>query len=47
ICKKIQDHLNLHSCITLIVLKMIAEHFNGTMLIPFLNEFNKILRFMW
>ncbi|CAF1561816.1 unnamed protein product, partial [Rotaria sp. Silwood1] len=39
ICKKIHDHLNLHSCITRVVLKMIAEHFNGTILIPFLNEF--------
>ncbi|CAF1558821.1 unnamed protein product [Rotaria sp. Silwood1] len=46
ICKKIQDHLNLHSCITRVVLKMIAEHFNGTILIPFLNEFNKIPRFI-
>ncbi|CAF1526836.1 unnamed protein product, partial [Rotaria sp. Silwood1] len=39
ICKKIQDHLNLHSCITRVALKMIGEHFNGTILIPFLNEF--------
>ncbi|CAF1360632.1 unnamed protein product, partial [Rotaria sp. Silwood1] len=45
-CKKIQDHLNLHSCITRIVLKMVAEHFNGIMIIPFLNEFNKIPRFI-
>ncbi|CAF1326041.1 unnamed protein product, partial [Rotaria sp. Silwood1] len=46
ICKKIQDHLNLHSCITRVALKMIGEHFNGTILIPFLNEFNKIPRFI-
>ncbi|CAF3346668.1 unnamed protein product [Rotaria sp. Silwood2] len=46
ICKKIQDHLNLHSCITRVVLKMIAEHFNGTKLTPFLNEFNKVPRFI-
>ncbi|CAF4356703.1 unnamed protein product, partial [Rotaria sordida] len=46
ICKKIQDHLNLHSCITRVVLKMISEHFNNTMLTPFLDEFNKIPRFI-
>ncbi|CAF1237683.1 unnamed protein product [Rotaria sp. Silwood1] len=43
ICKKkIQNHLNLYSCITRVILKMIPEHFNGTILISFLNEFNKI-----
>ncbi|CAF1382524.1 unnamed protein product [Rotaria sordida] len=42
----IKSFLSVHSCITHIVLKMIAEHFNGMMLILFLDEFNKIQRFM-
>ncbi|CAF5156003.1 unnamed protein product, partial [Rotaria sp. Silwood1] len=33
-------------CITRVVLKMIGEHFNSIILIPFLNEFNKIPRFI-
>ncbi|CAF3633389.1 unnamed protein product [Rotaria sp. Silwood1] len=32
--------------ITRVILKMIPEHFNGTILISFLNEFNKIPRFI-
>jgi len=44
--KKIQDHLNSHSCVTRVVLKMIAEHSNGTNLTPFLDEFNKTPRFI-
>ncbi|CAF1625727.1 unnamed protein product [Rotaria magnacalcarata] len=46
ICKKIQQHLNLHSCTTRVVLKMIAEHSNGTIVTPFLNEFNRAPRFI-
>ncbi|CAF4799948.1 unnamed protein product [Rotaria socialis] len=46
ICKKIQQHLNLHSCTTRVLLKMIAEHSNGTLLTPFLNEFNRAPRFI-
>ncbi|CAF4553692.1 unnamed protein product [Rotaria socialis] len=46
ICKKIQQHLNLHSCTTRVVLKMIAEHSHGTILKPFLNEFNRAPRFV-
>jgi hypothetical protein len=42
--KKIFDYSNTHSCITRVVLKMIAEHSNGTILTPFLNEFNKTPR---
>ena len=42
--KKIHDHSNSHSCITRVVLKMIAEHSHGTNLTPFLDEFNKIPR---
>lgn len=44
ICKKIQGHANLHSCLTRVVFKMIAEHANGTTLTPFFNEFNKTPR---
>lgn len=46
VTKKIHDHLNMHSCVTRIVLKMIADHSNGTLLTPFLDEFNKIPRFI-
>ena len=38
--------MNLHSCTTRVVLKMIAEHSNGTILTPFLNEFNRAPRFI-
>lgn len=44
--KKIHDHLNSHSCITRVVLKMIIEHSNSTNLTPFLDEFNKKPRFI-
>ena len=38
--------MNLHSCTTRVVLKMIAEHSNGTILTPLLNEFNRAPRFI-
>ncbi|UJR31391.1 hypothetical protein I4U23_018885 [Adineta vaga] len=44
ITRKIHEHLNLHSCITRVVFKMIAEHSSGTSLTPFLDEFNQIPR---
>ncbi|CAF1561008.1 unnamed protein product [Adineta steineri] len=46
ISKKIHDHLNLHSCITRVAFKMVAEHSNGTSLTPYLDEFNRIPRFI-
>lgn len=43
---KIHTYANSHSCITRVVLKMIVEQSHGTHLTPFLDEFDKIPRYI-
>jgi len=44
--EKISDYLNSHSCLTRVGFKMLIERSNGTNLSYFLDEFNKIPRYL-
>ena len=46
ITRKIDEHLNSHSCMSRVIFKMIAERSNGTSLTPFLDEYKRTPRFV-